>query len=414
MGGIASFLEGVVLSSSPLSIYVVRDPRDFTIAFLIYSAIAWVQLRILKLLFPRPFVAHPLASVFLSGVLFVSLVAGLNLLKPAPPIGYRNTICMIAVLVGPLSCWFLFKLFTRFPSFVKIAARIFIFTAAAIFLFSLIVAFVPSYKLHHTPSKNFQGWNLLLITLDTTRADHLSCYGYPVKTTPFLDSLLEKGVLFRQAYTSATWTIPAHGSLFTGQLPSVIGIGFQNKILPANATTLAEILKQKGYTTAGFIGAHTLVSKFQFHQGFEYYDENLIPHNDLKRFVLCEYIKRVFHIKFGNGIGMRTAEKINASLFPYLKWVKGHQPFFVFVNYYDVHDPYNPPKKYRELLYPGKIKWAVGNLRTLKTDEQTGSLFPSEERDCAIKISSSCDIYMMQKSVPWMNRFHSYGRNSKT
>ena len=75
--------------------------------------------------------------------------------------------------------------------------------------------------------------------------------------------------------------------------------------------------------------------------------------------------------------GQRTAAEINAELFPYLDWVRDREPFFVFINYFDPHDPYDPPQKYREMLYPGKITWEKGNLRSLFFDKKTGvALFP--------------------------------------
>lgn len=210
---------------------------------------------------------------------------------------------------------------------------------------------------------------MLIITMDTTRADHLGCYGHQVPTSPFIDSIAKQGTLFRNAYTSATWTLPAHISLFTGQMPTVHGVGYSNYFASPTLQTLGEILRDKGYVTAGFTGGPFLDSVFNVHQGFQYYDEKLDSNSKLKRLTLFRLLSR-FGFSFWTTDGQRNAEDTNRALFPFLSWASKNQPFFIFVNYFDPHEPYNPPDKYRKMLnIQTNFK---GNIRFYPLDKKTG------------------------------------------
>jgi arylsulfatase A-like enzyme len=119
-------------------------------------------------------------------------------------------------------------------------------------------------------------FNVLLVTLDTTRADRLGCYGYTAAHTPVLDSLAADGVLFESAFTPAPVTLPAHASLLTGLVPPVHGVR-DNGIyrLRDEAVTLAELLGDAGMATSATIAAYVLTSRFGLAQGFAHYDERL-------------------------------------------------------------------------------------------------------------------------------------------
>jgi glucan phosphoethanolaminetransferase (alkaline phosphatase superfamily) len=97
--------------------------------------------------------------------------------------------------------------------------------------------------------------NIILITLDTVRPDHLSLYGYEDKTSPNLDSLAENSVVFENAYSPTSWTLPAHASLFTGKFPSNHNAVKRHQFLDDEHQTLAELLIENGYSTAGFVGS---------------------------------------------------------------------------------------------------------------------------------------------------------------
>ncbi len=198
--------------------------------------------------------------------------------------------------------------------------------------------------------------NLLLVTIDTLRADHLGCYGYQHIKTPVLDGLAHEGVRFDRVFTPVPLTLPAHCSILTGTYPSYHGVrdnsGF---VLPPEQITLAEVLKASGYRTAGFIGAFVLDHKFGVAQGFDHYYDNF----DLSRYenVSPGYIQRT-----GDEVVRETVRWLDAQ--------KGKAgPFFVWTHLYDPHDPYTPPEPYRSRHlsspYDGEIEFTDANVGTL-------------------------------------------------
>jgi arylsulfatase A-like enzyme len=303
-----------------------------------------------------------------------------------------RSVYLYAFLLYGFLIWLIFaliRIFMRRPLIPSLIAAVIVPLGSLLFLASLFYAFVPPYRLL-TTTRTIRKQNLpnvILITLDTTRADHLGCYGYGVPTSPFIDSLAAQGTLFQNAYTAATWTLPAHVSLFTGQMPSVHGVGYSNFFASPNLNTLAEILKQRGYITAGFTGGPFLSSAFHVHQGFDYYDEKLDANTKLKRMFVLRAVSNLFHLQWKT-VGQRNAETINRSLFPFLNWAaRKKQPFFLFVNYFDPHEPYNPPEQYRRLLniktsMKGNIRFYPLNKKTGVAQHQDGSpLTPDEFRD---------------------------------
>ena len=120
------------------------------------------------------------------------------------------------------------------------------------------------------------GCNLLVITMDTTRADHIGCYGNSAVQTPVIDSMARQGVLFANAFTPSPSTLPGHCSIFTGLYPHRHGARANGTFhLSPENTTLAEILKANGYATAAFISAYVLDGRFGLDQGFDHYDDDL-------------------------------------------------------------------------------------------------------------------------------------------
>ena len=114
--------------------------------------------------------------------------------------------------------------------------------------------------------------NIIIISIDTLRADHMGCYGYGRDTTPGLDAFSREGVVFDHAYTQASSTLPAHSSLFTSTYPDMHGVINTKDSLPSELTTLAQLLLKKGYDTAAFVNAGWLHPKFKIDRGFRYYD----------------------------------------------------------------------------------------------------------------------------------------------
>jgi choline-sulfatase len=174
--------------------------------------------------------------------------------------------------------------------------------------------------------------SLVVISLDTARADHFGCYGYTLKTTPEIDRLAREGVQFERAYTQAVNTVPSHASLFTGLYPS--GHGSRLNAVPLNPEfdTLAEILSRAGYKTAAFVSGSTLIaSQSGLDQGFELYDDQF------------------------TGQDRRAGETVDRAL-AWTKKLPPDRPFMLFVHLFDPHGPYEPPEgfaaKFRTGAYP--------------------------------------------------------------
>jgi arylsulfatase A-like enzyme len=116
--------------------------------------------------------------------------------------------------------------------------------------------------------------NVVLISMDTTRADALSCYGFKYKTTPNIDALAAEGVLFENTYSPIPLTMPAHSTMLTGMIPPAHGVHDNMSYqLDASNETLAEILKKEGFVTGGVISSFVLDSQFALDQGFDYYND---------------------------------------------------------------------------------------------------------------------------------------------
>jgi len=192
--------------------------------------------------------------------------------------------------------------------------------------------------------------NVLLIVLDTVRAESMSLYGYGKNTTPFLDSLAQSSVVFQNAMSTAPWTLPAHASMFTGLNP--------NKLFPANSTplnavtpmsskdmTLADFLSDKGYRTGGFVAnlryctyAHGVSRGFRHYEDFTPKVDDFFSSSTYGNFLYRQYLRLTRTFSSG---GRKWGPEINED---FLKWLGDeNQPFFAFLNYWDAHAPYQPP-----------------------------------------------------------------------
>ncbi|MDH4272796.1 MAG: sulfatase-like hydrolase/transferase [Candidatus Aminicenantes bacterium] len=198
--------------------------------------------------------------------------------------------------------------------------------------------------------------NVILITLDTTRADHLACYGYPNVKTPRIDSLARRGVLFEQAATSSPLTLPAHCSIMTGMYPTYHGVRINgNTALNEEQTTAAEVLSAQGYRCGAFIGAFVLDGRWGLKQGFEYYDDKF----DLKKYK---------HLDLG--AVQRPGNEVMDAALDWLEKQK-NSPFFAWIHLYDPHTPYQPPEPYLTEYRPrGLVGLYDGEIAFM--DEQIG------------------------------------------
>lgn len=178
----------------------------------------------------------------------------------------------------------------------------------------------------------------MLVTLDTTRVDHLSAYGYGRETTPNLEGLAGQAVRYTRAWSVSSWTLPAHASLFTGLYPSAHGARFEARgqvglgplraaVLDERFVTLAELLRQRGYQTGAFVSGPWLTAGFGLLQGFDERDDRLTG-------------------RYG-----RRARETTERALAWLAATDPARPVFLFVNYFDPHDPYEPAEGFD--LFPG-------------------------------------------------------------
>jgi len=193
--------------------------------------------------------------------------------------------------------------------------------------------------------------NIILIVMDTVRADHLSCYGHHRRTTPNIDDLARHGVLYENAFTAAPWTPPSHASIFTGKYPSHHRTIGKDVRLKKENTSLAEILSRNGYSTLGVTCCQLLGLESGFERGFEKFIE-LKPPSLLSfmfdRLYCKDYIRHLIYGPDGNTY--RATESVKTHL---KRRGKKRQPFFLFINYFNSHTPYDPPRPFKKMFYNG-------------------------------------------------------------
>jgi arylsulfatase A-like enzyme/thioredoxin-like negative regulator of GroEL len=173
--------------------------------------------------------------------------------------------------------------------------------------------------------------NVLLITLDTTRADHIGAYGYAKARTPAIDALAAKGVRFAHAQSPVPLTLPAHASIMTGTYPTFHGLRNNGSyFLPPQAETLAETLKSRGYRTAAFVSSFILDSRFGLDQGFDVYSDRMDTAGGIKDMQ-----------------SERPAGEVFADFDAWLTSDVAALPFFCWLHFYDPHLPYAPPEPFK-------------------------------------------------------------------
>ena len=194
--------------------------------------------------------------------------------------------------------------------------------------------------------------NVLLVTLDTVRADRIGAYGYAPAATPALDRLAREGVRFADATTQAPLTAPAHAAILTGTYPARLGVRDNATTpVPESATTAAELFKARGYQTAGFAGAFILAAPYGFAQGFDHFDADFAGFSDSQKLQ----------------VQRRGGAVVDAAL----AWLNRArpQPFFAWVHLYDAHAPYEPPApfdaRFKASPYDGEVAYVdacIGRL----------------------------------------------------
>lgn len=214
--------------------------------------------------------------------------------------------------------------------------------------------------------------DVLLVTIDTLRADYLGCYGRSSIRTPELDALAARGILFENAIVQVPLTTPSHASIFTGYYPQTHGLrdmgGF---VLNAEVPTLAEQLAAAGYRTAAFVGAAVLNRRYGLNRGFQVYNDDMGSQSEEEKLpgVVAE---------------VRAEVVVNRAL-DWLQSLPQEERFFLWVHVYDPHFPYDPPEAFRGPdPYAGEVEYVDGQIGRVLTALRDSN----RERDTLVVVMS--------------------------
>src|SRR5450631_2561474 len=208
--------------------------------------------------------------------------------------------------------------------------------------------------------------NIILITVDTLRADHVACYGAQSVKTPTLDGLANDGVVFERAVSQVPLTWPSHAVILTGTYPFQNGVqDFSGQPLAPQFRSVAQALKQAGYATGAVVSAFVLDRSWGLARGFDFYDD--------------AFSAETFEKKDAGLVDRRAGESVAHAI----TWLKKtpQRPFFLWLHLYDPHSPYDPPEpyrsEYRSHLYDGEIAYADHELGSLMTWLKQNHLYDS-------------------------------------
>jgi choline-sulfatase len=231
-------------------------------------------------------------------------------------------------------------------------------------LICALLTFVQLVAAANPPAKRAR--NVILITLDTVRADHLGCYGNQNIQTPVLDALGRDGVVFERAISQVPLTWPSHAVILTGMYPFQNGVqDFTGQPLDSRFRSVAQAFKQHGYATGAVVSAFVLDRSWGLARGFDFYDDAFAPKAFLNRDIGL--------------VDRRAGESVDRAL----AWLKKNQlrPFFFWLHLYDPHSPYDPPEpfrsQYQSHLYDGEIAYADHELGRLLAWLKQAELYDS-------------------------------------
>ncbi len=187
--------------------------------------------------------------------------------------------------------------------------------------------------------------NVILISIDTLRADHLSCYGYKKTTTPNIDRLASEGTIFLQNYSTGVWTPPGHASMLTGLYVSEHGV-YDTRKLAEDIPTIAQVLKRHGYQTAGFVNNSQVGALVGFDKG---HDKFVEVWKGVATGSLVERAVRGLIRKAREALGHQDmgAARTNREFKDWIGNRETEKPFYAFLHYIEPHNPLNPPNPYR-------------------------------------------------------------------
>jgi arylsulfatase A-like enzyme len=268
----------------------------------------------------------------------------------------------------------------RMPQFDRLVRRTLPWVAAAVVLIAAGMTAWPAVALRQQiarlPAPPSGAPNVLLIVLDTVRAESMSLYGYSRATTPNLERWAARSVVFDRATSTAPWTLPSHASMFTGRWPLEQSSDWEVP-LDDSHVTLAEALNELGYLTAGFV-ANGQYGGYEFglNRGFRHYEdyirspqETAISSSLARALITSTSLRRL--VGYYDTIGRQDAASVNSR---FLKWVSRTEdrPFFAFLNYFDAHETYFPPAPFDRTFGSGEsrdIEHVMHDVRrSMRTD----------------------------------------------
>ncbi len=320
----------------------------WTVALLLFGAVGWER-NDLKL-------GHPYGPMYLAGIVVMSFLPVYLVLILGRFTGKRPVTGLIGLLI--------------------VAAP---FLVSAYHLLPLEDAPIPAGLEREAPragKEDGEATNVLLITVDTLRRDHMGCYGDTLTRTPEIDLLAREGVLFGNCVVQAPITLPSHSSILTGTYPLYHGVrdnGFYR--LDSGARTIAEKLKEHGYVTGAFVSAFPLDSDFGLDQGFDSYDDEYADRNEF-------FFSRVakFYTLSGlmRGLGLWrpviiAERKAEATVDRTTRWLDavGERPFFLWIHLFDPHNPLDPPDRFEKMYAGEELRALVGSEKDRETIRST-------------------------------------------
>ena len=283
----------------------------------------------------------------------------------------RNLIIMGIALISVITVTMLLynilkksNIITKFGYFIFIMfkKKSFMIVMICLLLF-VVINFLVNEVWYFKKIDRFKKPNIILISLDTLGARHLSCYGYFRNTTPNIDRFAQRSILFENAFSQSRWTLPSHMSMMTSVYPSVhTVVNAEESVLDDSFLTLAEVLKEYGYYSGAFVQTgrnNNVGAAHGFDQGFDFYEHYPERFNKYEKLYIIShplnFIKEFLH---SHSIPHMHAEKISNEALSWLKHYDSSQPFFLFLHYYDIHGdhsnklPYVSPPQFMRMHYP--------------------------------------------------------------
>ncbi|KAA0256607.1 MAG: hypothetical protein EDX89_00470 [Acidobacteria bacterium] len=265
--------------------------------------------------------------------------------------------------------------------------------------------------------------SIVLVTLDTTRADRLGCYGSRSVKTPSLDAVASGGTVFERAFTTAPVTAPAHASILSGTFPPFHQVHDNDVFrVPKQLPWLPEILRAQGFQTAAMVAAFPLRAGVGFARGFDYYGDHLeAPQGSLA-------VTNLHSI----GVASRRGDRVTAEFRLWLEEHAGRGPFFVWLHFYDPHYPYDPPAGYKTLnpehAYDGEIAFmddCIGDVRNALAEkgltDRTGLVVVADHGEALMDHGELTHALLLYNStlrvpfvvrLPWLNGHQARVRSS--